>query len=207
MFFPNWLTVPLFVRTLNVFILVMADLSFSLISPIILSINVSPRLHKLISKSLLEKMVQAGFHQFLIGCETADDELLKRMNRNQTFEDLLITTKLLKTANVAVVSTYWIIGLPGETRKSLYDIVRNVARTETYKVIEDAVYVSFHGYPRIETKAELQFYKDQGWDIVGQTLDVEATLSKASGCHYVAIAASVDDSRIREQGEYIIHKL
>ena len=129
------------------------------------------------------------------------------MNRNQTFEDLLITTKLLKTANVAVVSTYWIIGLPGETRKSLYDSVRNVARTETYKVIEDAVYVSFHGYPRIETKAELQFYKDQGWDIVGQTLDVEATLSKASGCHYVAIAASVDDSRIREQGEYIIHKL
>lgn len=62
-----------------------------------------------------------------------------------------------------------------------------------------AVYACFHGYPRIETGAELAFYEHLGWDIVGQTLDPEATLAREAGCHYAAIAVTIDDQIIRSR--------
>ncbi len=61
------------------------------------------------------------------------------------------------------------------------------------------VYGTFHGWPRIETAAELDLYTRQGLDVVGQTLDPEATLAKESGVHYGALAVPVDDEAIREQ--------
>lgn len=64
--------------------------------------------------------------------------------------------------------------------------------------IKSGIYLSFNGYPRIETKAELDFYEKNGWDIVGQTLDVEATMARQDRCHYVAICALTDDILLRQ---------
>jgi purine nucleoside phosphorylase len=61
------------------------------------------------------------------------------------------------------------------------------------------VYACFHGWPRVETQAELRRYEHEGYDIVGQTLDPEATLAKEAGTHYAALAATVDDSDLRER--------
>lgn len=58
-------------------------------------------------------------------------------------------------------------------------------------------YVSFHGYPRIETRAELKFYTKMGWHIVGQTLDPEATLAREAGCCYGAVAVTIDEAQTR----------
>jgi hypothetical protein len=66
-----------------------------------------------------------------------------------------------------------------------------------YEVKQRGVYACFHGFPRIETAAELTFYASQGWDIVGQTLDPEATLAREAGCHYAALAATIDDLSLR----------
>ena len=74
-----------------------------------------------------------------------------------------------------------------------------VARKVSFPIRDKGVYACFHGYPRIETQAELDFYASQGWDIVGQTLDPEATLARESGCHYAALAATIDDRLIRER--------
>lgn len=59
-------------------------------------------------------------------------------------------------------------------------------------------YISFHGWPRIETHAELEFYAKIGGRIVGQTLDPEATLARQSGAHYAALTVMMDDHRVRE---------
>jgi purine nucleoside phosphorylase len=64
---------------------------------------------------------------------------------------------------------------------------------------EKCIYATFHGWPRIETAAELELYGRQGFDVVGQTLDPEATLAKESGAHYAALTVSVDDAPIRER--------
>ena len=72
------------------------------------------------------------------------------------------------------------------------------AKKMPYKVVTDAVYVCFHGWPRIETKAELDFYEKMGWDIVGQTIDPEATLARLYGMCYAAIAVQIDNPNYRE---------
>lgn len=68
----------------------------------------------------------------------------------------------------------------------------------SFPVIPDAIYVSFHGWPRIETKAELDFYHKMGWDIVGQTCDPEATIARLAGLCYGAIAVQIDDPSHRQ---------
>lgn len=93
---------------------------------IILSINISPLLYKMIDLPLLKKMVKAGFKEFLIGSETADDKIINALNRHQTYDNLLNTTKMLKEAGAPIVSTYWVVGLPGETRESLLKTIESV---------------------------------------------------------------------------------
>lgn len=68
-----------------------------------------------------------------------------------------------------------------------------------FEVIKDATYVCFHGWPRIETKAELDFYNRMGWDIVGQTCDPEATCARLAGLCYAGVAVQIDDPMHREE--------
>lgn len=67
-----------------------------------------------------------------------------------------------------------------------------------FKVIKDAIYVSFTGWPRIETSAELDFYNKMGWDIVGQTCDSEATEARLNGICYAGLAVQIDDPKSRQ---------
>lgn len=75
----------------------------------------------------------------------------------------------------------------------------NSASALPFAVKDRGVYACFHGYPRIETAAELEFYNSLGCDIVGQTLDPEATLAREAGCHYSALAVTIDDHHIRKR--------
>jgi purine nucleoside phosphorylase len=64
-------------------------------------------------------------------------------------------------------------------------------------VYTDGSYICFHGWPRIETSAELAYYAQLGGRVVGQTLDPEATLARQAGLHYAAITAMMDDEEVR----------
>ena len=67
------------------------------------------------------------------------------------------------------------------------------SRKMNFPVYENATYVTFHGYPRIETKMELDFYEKMGWDIVGQTCDPEATIARLYNICYAGLAVQIDD--------------
>lgn len=69
----------------------------------------------------------------------------------------------------------------------------------SFPVFLEGTYVSFHGFPRIETGEELNFYNRMGWSIVGQTIDPEATLAREAGCHYASLAATIDDRELRDR--------
>ena len=75
----------------------------------------------------------------------------------------------------------------------LTNMLCEASRKMDFPVKENATYVSFYGYPRIETKAELDFYNKMGWDIVGQTCDPEATLAKLNQLCYAGVAVQIDD--------------
>lgn len=79
----------------------------------------------------------------------------------------------------------------------LTELVNKAADKMDFKVKKNATYVTFYGYPRIETKAELEFYNKMGWDIVGQTCDPEATLAKLNKMCYAGIAVQIDDPNSR----------
>jgi purine nucleoside phosphorylase len=69
---------------------------------------------------------------------------------------------------------------------------------ETGVAVRDrGVYACFHGFPRFETAAELAVYERLGYDIVGQTIDPEATLARESTCCYAGICVTIDDFDIR----------
>ncbi len=63
---------------------------------------------------------------------------------------------------------------------------------------KEGIYLSFNGFPRIETSAELKVYEKLGFDIVGQTLDSEASLARQMKTHYAAICVTIDDIEIRK---------
>ena len=77
----------------------------------------------------------------------------------------------------------------------------DASRKMDFPVKENAIYVSFYGYPRIETRAELNFYNKMGWDIVGQTCDPEATCARLNQICYAGVAVQIDDPSGR--AEYI----
>jgi 5'-methylthioadenosine phosphorylase len=82
--------------------------------------------------------------------------------------------------------------------ESLTSQLEYAADKMPFKVIKNAIYVCFHGWPRIETKAELDFYNNMGWDVVGQTCDPESTIARLMGICYSAIAVQIDDPMHRE---------
>ena len=71
----------------------------------------------------------------------------------------------------------------GETRK----IIMNAARQLKIKVIKTGTYICNAG-PRLETKAEIQFYARAGADIVGMTAMPEAVLAREAEICYAGIA-------------------
>ena len=71
------------------------------------------------------------------------------------------------------------------------------AKKMDFPVKTDATYVSFYGWPRIETKGELKFFNKMGWDVVGQTCDPEATLAKLNQMCYAAVAVQEGDPNNR----------
>ena len=69
-----------------------------------------------------------------------------------------------------------------------------------FDVVTNATYVCFHGWPRIETAAELSFYDKMNWDVVGQTCDPEATVARLHGICYAGVAVQIDEPRLRARG-------
>ena len=77
--------------------------------------------------------------------------------------------------------------------------VCDAAKKMNFPVKTDATYVSFYGWPRIETKGELKFFNKMGWDVVGQTCDPEATLAKLNKMCYAAVAVQEGDPNNRSK--------
>lgn len=68
----------------------------------------------MIDHGLLEKMKQAGFVYIDLGIETGDEEMLNRIKKGVTFEQIKNAVKMVKKAGIKVGGNY-IIGHPGET--------------------------------------------------------------------------------------------
>jgi len=71
-----------------------------------------------VTPKMAKAMKEAGCHQVFIGFESGCDEMLKRINKGETVQDLERGARLLKEAGIAL-SIGFIVGLPGETQQTV----------------------------------------------------------------------------------------
>ncbi len=96
------------------------------------SLNFELETHPVIfeNSELLEKMIQAKFFRYTMGCESGSDSVLKRMGRNSTSRQIIESVKRIAETG-GIVLTSWISNLPGETQSEFQEtqeIMRQVVK-------------------------------------------------------------------------------
>jgi radical SAM superfamily enzyme YgiQ (UPF0313 family) len=88
----------------------------------------------LVTDNICELLTQAGCEEIGLGIESADNNILKLLNKNETVED---HKKAIKTArnHGLRVKGFFMAGLPGETRKTIENNKKFIEDTEIDKVI------------------------------------------------------------------------
>lgn len=76
-----------------------------------------------VNKELLKKMKKAGFVRVDFGVESGNQNILDIIQKKITLEQARSTVKAAKDAKLDVV-TYFMFGLPGETKKTVEDTIR-----------------------------------------------------------------------------------
>jgi len=78
-----------------------------------------------ISDDLLKKMTDAGCITLLLGVESADQQSLDEINKNITIDRIRKTFELTKKHGVRTIASV-VLGMPGDTRKSINNTIRFV---------------------------------------------------------------------------------
>ena len=74
------------------------------------------------------------------------------------------------------------------------------------KVVKGGTYVCIEG-PQYSTRAESEFYKSQGWDLVGMTAIPEAKLAREAEIAYATIAGVTDYDVWKEDSEVTLEEV
>ncbi len=72
-----------------------------------------------ITKDLVKKTVDSGVILFSIGIESLDDSVLLLTNKKCTSKVEIEACRIIKEFSDVFLKSYWIVGLPGEDKKSL----------------------------------------------------------------------------------------
>jgi radical SAM superfamily enzyme YgiQ (UPF0313 family) len=81
-----------------------------------------------VDPEFLAKAREAGAYLIAYGCESADAEMLRRMNKKTRPEDNERAIRTTKAAGIAC-HTSWVLGYPGETPESIERTVDFIVRT------------------------------------------------------------------------------
>ncbi|UCE06960.1 MAG: radical SAM protein, partial [bacterium] len=110
------------------------------------------------NRELLEKMIQAKFLRYTMGCESGSNSLLKRMGRNSNSRQIIGSVKRIVESG-GIVLTSWISNLPGESDsefKETQDLMYNVVKVGGF----------IYWIENLHVLPGSQLYeKPQSWDI------------------------------------------
>ncbi len=82
-----------------------------------------------ISEELLKKMKDAGCITLFLGVESADQQSLNEVNKNITISKIKKTFELTKKLGVRTIASV-VLGMPGDTRKSIENTIKFVKKLE-----------------------------------------------------------------------------
>lgn len=95
--------------------------------PLVFELETHPVIFE--NKKLLDRMIEAKFLRYTMGCESGSDSVLKRLGRNSNSSQILDSVKRIVEIG-AIVLTSWISNLPGETNSEFQ---------ETQKILDQVV--------------------------------------------------------------------
>jgi len=93
-----------------------------------LSFRIKSRVN-VVDEEFLATARRAGAYLIAYGCESGDDEMLRRMNKRTAVADNERAIRLTKAAGIACHSS-WVLGYPGETPESIERTVDFIVRTK-----------------------------------------------------------------------------
>ncbi|MEI6058930.1 MAG: radical SAM protein, partial [archaeon] len=109
-----------------------------------------------ITPSLLKVMKKSGCHTLALGCESANNELLKRMNKNETKEQIESAVMMIKKEKMRTLM-YLTFGLEGETKETMKETFNFVMKLRpefvTFGIVVPAPGTPFYDY--VEKKGYL----------------------------------------------------
>jgi radical SAM superfamily enzyme YgiQ (UPF0313 family) len=101
------------------------------------------------SRELFKAMEQAGFVSIGFGLETGSEQLMKSIHKNITQQDVLDTFEMLRDTNFNV-TTFMMVGFPGETDETVDETVKFIKRLQKIKYFDFAGVARLWVYPGTE---------------------------------------------------------
>lgn len=101
------------------------------------------------SKELFDWMERAGFISIGFGLETGSERLMKSIHKNVTQDDVVRAFEMLKDSKMSI-TTFLMVGFPGETFETVEETVRFVKRLQRIKYYEFQGVARLWVYPNTE---------------------------------------------------------
>ncbi len=118
---------------------------------------------------IIRKMSEAGFCMFCIGIENIDDNVLRINHKPASLNIIKKACETIRNNSNALIKTYWIIGLPGETEESVREnrncIVSMLNRGD-FDICCEHIFVPYPGCAVYENPKKYNYriyHKD--WDL------------------------------------------
>ena len=114
-----------------------------------------------LDKEMLALMKEAGCVEVHVGVESGNEEILKKINKGVTKDELRNAFQLLKQANM-VTKGFFIIGNPGETKKTIKDTIDFAVELDpTFAFF--STFIPFPGLALFEEYKKKGYIKDFNW--------------------------------------------
>ena len=104
---------------------------------------------EVLNEDILRHMKLAGCHTVSIGCESSNHEILKKMRKNETPEQIEAAVRLVKSQGMRVL-IYLTFGLEGETKETMEQTYRFVKRLQP-EFVTFGIVVPARGTPFYES--------------------------------------------------------
>lgn len=88
---------------------------------------------KLVGKEILEKAARANCRKICIGVESGNNEILRNSKRPYTIDEADEAVQTIKAAGIHPF-TFFILGHPGESHRSVMDTIRAAVRLNPYEI-------------------------------------------------------------------------
>ncbi len=114
-----------------------------------------------VDKSILSKLSKTGCKRIYYGIESSNQENLNTVNKNNNMHSIKKAIKLTKQAGINILA-YYMIGLPGETRKNIFETIKFAKELNT----DYALFSIFTPLPSTqvyEEALENEFYEEDFW--------------------------------------------